>query len=79
MYLFLIRTIAWIKENNIMTTQSMSPIGSTSTCFLTHRKICNRFEISEPLGSGKFSVVYIGIDQETDEKVVIKVLKPGKL
>ena len=57
----------------------MSPTGSTTLIFLIFRQVSNRFEISEPLGSGKFSVVYIGVDRETDQKVVIKVLKPGKL
>ena len=62
-----------------MITQYTSLTGSTPTQFLTIRLVSNRFEILEPLGSGKFSVVYIGIDRETDKKVVIKVLKPGKL
>lgn len=36
------------------------------------------FEIIKPMGRGKYSEVYEGIDSRTDEKVVIKILKPGK-
>lgn len=36
------------------------------------------FEIIKPMGRGKYSEVYEGVNTQTDEKVVIKILKPGK-
>lgn len=35
-------------------------------------------ELIKKLGRGKYSDVYEAIDSETDEKIVVKVLKPGK-
>lgn len=35
------------------------------------------YEIIKKLGRGKYSEVYEGINVNTDEKVVIKILKPG--
>lgn len=36
------------------------------------------FEIIKPMGRGKYSEVYEGMDSRDDSKVVIKILKPGK-
>lgn len=36
----------------------------------------NHFEITKPLGRGKYSEVYEGMDRRNDKKVVIKILKP---
>ena len=37
------------------------------------------YEIIRKLGRGKYSEVYEGININNDEKVVIKILKPGNL
>jgi casein kinase II subunit alpha len=37
------------------------------------------YEVIRKLGKGKYSEVYEGINVNTDKKVVIKILKPGKL
>lgn len=37
------------------------------------------YEITGKLGRGKYSEVYSGIDLKDNSKVVIKLLKPGKL
>lgn len=36
----------------------------------------DNYEIFHPLGRGKYSEVYEGIDVRTNNKVVIKLLKP---
>lgn len=36
------------------------------------------YEVVEKIGKGKYSEVYIGMQTQTDRKVVIKVLKPVK-
>jgi casein kinase II subunit alpha len=36
------------------------------------------YEVIRKLGKGKYSEVYEGINVNTDKKVVIKILKPGK-
>jgi casein kinase II subunit alpha len=36
------------------------------------------YEVLSKIGRGKYSEVYTGLNVVTDEKVVIKILKPGK-
>jgi len=37
------------------------------------------YEINEKVGRGKYSEVYKGVNVLTDQKVIIKILKPGKI
>ena len=39
----------------------------------------DNFELSKKLGRGKYSDVFEGIEVNSNEKVAIKILKPGKL
>jgi len=36
------------------------------------------YEIIKKIGRGKYSEVYEGINTQTNERIVIKILKPGK-
>ena len=38
-----------------------------------------KYEINQKIGRGKYSEVFNGIDTTNDQKVVIKILKPGQL
>lgn len=37
------------------------------------------YEIIKPMGRGKYSEVYEGYDTVNDQRVVVKILKPGKI
>ena len=37
---------------------------------------CQKYELGRPLGRGKYSEVYEGVDSNNDRKIVIKLLKP---
>lgn len=41
-----------------------------------HFNECERYEIKKNIGRGKYSEVFLGIDTQTDELVVVKLLKP---
>jgi len=48
---------------------------------ITHYNLYRKqedYEVIRKLGKGKYSEVYEGINVNTDKKVVIKILKPGK-
>jgi serine/threonine protein kinase len=38
----------------------------------------DNYEIIKKIGRGKYSEVYEGINTATNERIVIKILKPGK-
>jgi len=46
--------------------------------FLMFRLLSHKFEIQDVLGTGKYSVVYLAVDVDTERQVVIKMLKPGR-
>ena len=37
---------------------------------------CDRYELIQNIGRGKYSYVFEGIDTKTDDKVIVKILKP---
>lgn len=39
----------------------------------------DNYEVIKKIGRGKYSEVYEGINVENDQKLVIKILKPGNL
>ena len=39
----------------------------------------DNYEIIKKIGRGKYSEVYEGINTQTNQRIVIKILKPGKL
>lgn len=41
-----------------------------------HFNECERYEIKKNIGRGKYSEVFLGVDTQSDELVVIKLLKP---
>lgn len=41
-----------------------------------HFNDCERYEIKKNIGRGKYSEVFLGIDTQTNELVVVKLLKP---
>jgi serine/threonine protein kinase len=49
-----------------------------SDLIITYRSQEN-FEIIKKIGRGKYSEVYEGINTANNERIVIKILKPGKL
>lgn len=38
----------------------------------------DQYEIIKKIGRGKYSEVYEGINTQNNERIVIKILKPGK-
>lgn len=64
------KTIAQNNPKNITTTKTQ--LSTTSKMI----RDCERFEIIEALGRGKYSDVYKGVDGLTKKFVVIKILKP---
>lgn len=63
-----------------MTTKISQFHGSKKKCWkiINFDRPCEHYEIGVPIGQGKYSEVYDGMDTTNDNKVVIKVLKPGK-
>jgi serine/threonine protein kinase len=47
--------------------------------FIHNKRNQDDYEIIRKLGRGKYSEVYEGINVNNDEKVVIKILKPGNI
>jgi casein kinase II subunit alpha len=45
---------------------------------LNNCRVNDDYEIISKLGQGRYSVVYQGYNVVTDERVVVKILKPGK-
>lgn len=41
-----------------------------------HFNDCERYELQKTMGRGKYSEVYLGQDRQTDQLVVVKLLKP---
>ena len=42
------------------------------------RRAQDNYEIIKKIGRGKYSEVYEGINTLTNQRIVIKILKPGK-
>ena len=64
--------------NTLTTRTSKSSSGKCHTMLtpLLHRSQDN-YEIIKKIGRGKYSEVYEGINTANNERIVIKILKPG--
>ena len=62
-------------------TQTMrttrSSLGNLSIA-ISHYRSQENYEIIKKIGRGKYSEVYEGINTANNERIVIKILKPGK-
>ena len=47
-------------------------------CFDVWCRAQDNYEIIKKIGRGKYSEVYEGINTLTNQRIVIKILKPGK-
>lgn len=59
------------------TKTSRSSLGKSSLPSHTGSSQEN-YEIIKKIGRGKYSEVYEGINTQNNERIVIKILKPGK-
>ena len=62
-------------------TLTMKILRSSSGKFLLFLNFCSsqeNYEIIKKIGRGKYSEVYEGINTQNNERIVIKILKPGK-
>jgi serine/threonine protein kinase len=53
--------------------------SSGKSFYLTFYRSQESYEIIKKIGRGKYSEVYEGINTINNERIVIKILKPGKL
>jgi serine/threonine protein kinase len=67
----------------LLSTQTMRTTKSSlgkifSSYLITIPRSQENYEIIKKIGRGKYSEVYEGINTTNNERIVIKILKPGK-
>ena len=63
---------------NTPTTKTLRlNLGESLFFYLTWNSSQDNYEIIKKIGRGKYSEVYEGINTANNERIVIKILKPG--
>lgn len=60
------------------TTKTLRSSLGKSSSFYNVFSSQENYEIIKKIGRGKYSEVYEGINTQNNERIVIKILKPGK-
>ena len=65
-------------QNTLTTKTSKLNLGKSHLYPLTTNSSQDNYEIIKKIGRGKYSEVYEGINTANNERIVIKILKPGR-
>lgn len=63
--------------NTLTTRTSRSSSGKCFELLIVFIRSQDNYEIIKKIGRGKYSEVYEGINTANNERIVIKILKPG--